>query len=453
MPPLAALPLPVAMLAAFVGGVFAGALVNWAVYGFAWHWRAVSPWSPPDESAPLRRAADRIPVWGWLGLRREESLHGRGFWVRPLAVELLMGAAWAALYWWEINRQGLIAEQFAALADRPLAAGMIVAPAWITLATFASHALLIMLLAAASLIDIDEKTIPDEITIPGTLLALVLAAVLPMSLLPQAAIRMAAPPAGVEVALPAAMDAGGGQLYVEPTTPVAPNEWPQSLRGAPHGFGLVIGLACYATWCLALTPRIWRGRRGMVFGLRVLLARVARELTRPPLVWIGLIGAAAIFAAWFYGGAAWVGLLTALVGMIGGGAMVWSVRIAASSALRVEALGFGDVTLMMMVGAFLGWQAGVIIFFLAPFAALVVGLLQLVTGRGGEIFFGPFLSLAAVALMLRWGSFWNADGPLPDVFSWPGMVVGVLALGVVLLWAILVVWRNVKELLFGTAKK
>ncbi len=448
MPPLAALPLPVALVATFVGGALAGALVNWAVYGFAWNRRAISPWSPADERAATRRRSDRIPLWGWFGLRREAVLHGRGFWVRPLVVELLMGAAWAALYWWEVERQGLIAEQFSALAGGPLAAGVLTAPTWITVATFASHALLLTLLAAASLIDIDEKTIPDEITVPGTLLGLVLAAALPMSLLPQAVLRLAAPPVGVEIAVPAGLGAGDGALYVEPMSPVAPNEWPAALDGARRWLGLAVGLACYAAWCVALTPRIWRGRRGVAFGLRVLLARVARELTRPPLLWIGLAGAGAITAVWFYGGPAWVGLLSALVGMIGGGAMVWSVRIGASSALRVEALGFGDVTLMMMVGAFLGWQAGVIIFFLAPFAALIVGLLQVVTGRGGEIYFGPFLSLATAALVVRWAWFWNADGPLADVFGWPGMVVAILAAGVVLLWAILVVWRTIKERLF-----
>ena len=57
-------------------------------------------------------------------------------------------------------------------------------------------------------------------------------------------------------------------------------------------------------------------------------------------------------------------------------------------------MGFGDVTLMMMVGAFLGWQAGVVIFFLAPFAGLVVGVLQLVLRRDDEIPYGPFLCLA-----------------------------------------------------------
>ncbi len=49
-----------------------------------------------------------------------------------------------------------------------------------------------------------------------------------------------------------------------------------------------------------------------------------------------------------------------------GGGLVWSFRIVASVVMGREALGFGDVTLMAMVGAFTGWQAVWISFFLAP---------------------------------------------------------------------------------------
>jgi leader peptidase (prepilin peptidase) / N-methyltransferase len=445
---VAAIPLTVALVGVFLAGVAAGAAVNWAVYAWAWNRRAISPWSPADAKAPPRRLADRLPIVGWWGLRREEALHGPRFWVRPAVVETLMGVGWAALYWWEVDREGLLTAQFAALAGAPVAPGVLSVPPWITWATFVSHALLVALMAAASLIDIDEKTIPDEITVPGTLLGLIVAAALPMALLPHAAIRAGAPPAGVAIGLPPGAVLQGGSLYVEPTTPVAPNEWPAAFEGFPNWSALTMGLACYAVWCMALTPRIWRGRRGVFFAMRVLLARVLRSLASPPLVWIALAGAAGITAVWYRGGAAWVGLLTALVGMIGGAAMVWAVRKAGTWALKREALGFGDVTLMMMIGSMLGWQAGVIIFFLSPFAALVVGLLQVILRRDDEIFYGPFLCLATLAVMVRWADLWNADSPLQQVFGMPWLVATVLAIGVILLWAMLVLWRNVKESLF-----
>jgi leader peptidase (prepilin peptidase)/N-methyltransferase len=447
---LAAPPLFWGLLLASVAGLIAGAFVNWAAYTLAWNQRPISPWAAAHPAAPRRRASDRLPLWGWIGLRREREIHGTGFWVRPAAVELVMAAAWAALYWWEVDQQGLVAKQFEALAGEPLARRALAVPEWTTLATFASHALLLSFMAAATLVDIDEKTIPDGITIPGTVLALLLAAILPMSLLPHVTWRSAPPAVGMPIALPVGANLNGQELYLEPLTLAAPNEWPAELNGAPRWLSLAIGSACFATWLFALTPRLFRGRRGVAYGMRVLVARVVRELLRPPLLWIGAAGVLGIVVAWYRGGAAWVGLLTVLVGMIGGGALVWAVRIVGSAALRKEAMGFGDVTLMMMIGAFLGWQPCIFIFFIAPFAALVVGVLQLILRRDDVIPYGPFLCLGALIVMTRWTDLWNDE---PDgfqaffFFGW--LVPTVLAIGIVMLGAMLVIWRNIKEALFA----
>ena len=72
-------------------GLVLGGVVNWAIYRLAWNQRPISPWGPAPPEAPPRRWSDRLPVLGWLGLRREAALHGSGFWVRPCAIELAMG--------------------------------------------------------------------------------------------------------------------------------------------------------------------------------------------------------------------------------------------------------------------------------------------------------------------------------------------------------------------------
>jgi hypothetical protein len=129
--------------------------------------------------------------------------------------------------------------------------------------------------------------------------------------------------------------------------------------------------------------------------------------------------------------------------------MVWAVRIVGSAAMRREAMGFGDVTLMMMIGAFLGWQAGILIFFLAPFAGLVVGLAQVILRRDDVIPYGPFLCLGALVVMVGWGEFWNArPHGIQALFGLPWLVPGVLAIGLVMLGAMLVIWRNIKEAIF-----
>jgi hypothetical protein len=75
-------------------------------------------------------------------------------------------------------------------------------------------------------------------------------------------------------------------------------------------------------------------------------------------------------------------LLTALVGMATGGLLVWFFRIVFGWVLAEEANGFGDGTLKAVIGAFLGWQATLIVLFLAPFAAVAIAVGQwLLTGR------------------------------------------------------------------------
>jgi prepilin signal peptidase PulO-like enzyme (type II secretory pathway) len=371
-----------------------------------------------------------------------------------LSIELLFPCLLAGLYWWEVGAQGLIASQTLDTPVGPTALGVLVpgfqAPSAVLHVTFLAHVLLATLMLVASFIDIDEKTIPDEVTVTGTLIGLLLACLAPLAMLPEvkeqaglsttgAVIRVGQPP------IPA-IGANGGTLHVEPVTVVSPLDWPMLFEGAPNWRSLVIGLACFWLWGFALAPRIWRRSRGFVFAIKLIMLRVLRELGRPPLPFIMLAGTFVILAAWWWSGRAWVGLLSALTAMTASGGIIWAVRIIGSAALKREAMGFGDVTLMIMMGTLLGWQASLILFFLAPLAGIVIGMTQLFLRSDDVIPFGPFLCLAACVVVVCWAAIWNWAEPL---FALGWLLPSVLVICLGLLGLMLAAWRQIKMLLFG----
>ena len=392
-----------------VFGACVGSLLNLGVYRLAWNARAISPWSAALPDAPPRRWHDRIPILGWIGLRREAGLHGMGFWIRPMLLELCCGVGFAALYWWEIERLGLVRP---GVSPQPLAD---------LYAQFACHGVLISLMLVASLIDVDEKIIPDAITVPGTWFGLLAAAVYPWSLLPDAA-------------------PGGGFLRL-----TSPNRWPGWLDGFPHVWPLVIGLGCWWLWCAALTHRTWYGRHGWVRALQLLCARLRREPSTWRILLMGAIGSAGIAVVWAVRGAHWAGLLSALVGMVASGGIVWVIRVVAGGVLHREAMGFGDVTLMAMIGAFLGWQPCLIVFFFAPFAALLGAVFSLIVHRQTEIWYGPFLCLLALAVIVAWARVWERAEPMFAL----GWLLGVVLLVCLLLMVPLLVLMRLIRVGFG----
>lgn len=131
----------------------------------------------------------------------------------------------------------------------------------------------------------------------------------------------------------------------------------------------------------------------------------------------------------------WHGLAVSAAGFLVGGGVIWFVRIVGAWVFRREAMGFGDVILMAMIGSFLGWQPTLIVFFLAPICALVVVAVTLAFSRSREIPFGPYLSLGALVVVLGWRQLFEVS----ERFFSLGPFVPVLAviLGVVL---ILVLW-------------
>ncbi|MEJ7592358.1 MAG: A24 family peptidase [Planctomycetaceae bacterium] len=130
------------------------------------------------------------------------------------------------------------------------------------------------------------------------------------------------------------------------------------------------------------------------------------------------------------------GLLWSLCGLLTGAGLMWAARIAAHLILGMPAIGFGDVTLMAMIGAFMGWQPTLCVLAIAPLVGLVLGLGgRVVTGRS-FVAFGPYLCIAAYIVLCTWRMLWEGI-QLKMIFShWPtvaGMVAGSFVVFCVLL--------------------
>ena len=110
---------------------------------------------------------------------------------------------------------------------------------------------------------------------------------------------------------------------------------------------------------------------------------------------------------WYDAHRSWHALAWSCSGMVTGAAVTWVARLVSSRVLGQEAMGLGDVTLMAMIGSFLGWQAVLLVFLLAPLAGLTVGVtITLVSGKT-YLPYGPWLSLATLFVLFQWGWLWE----------------------------------------------
>jgi leader peptidase (prepilin peptidase) / N-methyltransferase len=396
----------------FLLGTLLGSQLNRGIYRLAWNPRPIGPWSSPHPAAPPRRGWDRVPVVGWFGLRRESTLHGAGYWVRPALLELAVGAGLAWLYWWQVDQAAL----YPVHVPKPELTTLV--------AQYLIHTGLISLMIVATFIDLDEKTIPDAITLPGTLLLLALAAMFP------------------KTALPDIFTVAVGGQYTGPLLVSSPNPWPPWLNDSP---GLAIGIGCLVGWALAIWPKTATLRCGLIKAMRYLTVSMFRYPYWKVMVTVTAVCSLLIAAVWMRGADSWESLLSALVGMAFGGGLIWAVRIIGSGALGKEAMGFGDVTLMAMIGACVGWQPSLMVFFMAPFVAVIFCLLQWILTRRRDIAFGPYLCGAALVLLLFWDPIWKQARP---IFGLGWLIPQVLFFCLILMGGLLSLWRITEQLLF-----
>ena len=140
------------------------------------------------------------------------------------------------------------------------------------------------------------------------------------------------------------------------------------------------------------------------------------------------------------------GLAWSMAGLLMGASLTWLVRCLSHRLLGYPALGLGDVTLMAMVGAFIGWQATLCVLAISPLTGIVIGVpVKLLIGRS-FVAYGPYLALSAVLVMGTWRWLWADYFTLRDVFShWPS-VAGLIAFSYVVLCVLLFLLRIFRTL-------
>ncbi|MGB3242091.1 MAG: prepilin peptidase [Candidatus Omnitrophota bacterium] len=92
--------------------------------------------------------------------------------------------------------------------------------------------------------------------------------------------------------------------------------------------------------------------------------------------------------------------LNSFLGALAGGGSMFLLGFFGELIFRKESLGGGDVKLMAMIGAFLGWKLVLVTFFLAPVLGLGVALFMKVKRNKEIIPYAPYLSLGAVISLL-----------------------------------------------------
>ncbi len=91
-----------------------------------------------------------------------------------------------------------------------------------------------------------------------------------------------------------------------------------------------------------------------------------------------------------------------LIGLLIGGGILWGIAELYFMLRKVDGMGGGDIKLLAMIGAFLGWQSLPFVIFASSLSGSIIGILAMLKQKKGgqtRIPFGPFLSIAALAYL------------------------------------------------------
>lgn len=397
----------VATFFSFLFGACVGSFLNVVAYRIPAGKSIVHPPSACPKCGHRLAAWDNIPVLGWLLLRGKCRYCKAPVSARYPLIEFFTASLFAFTY------VGMFVMQWGPCVDAapavnqygmPVAqAGMLVfAEHW---PVFVLYVAMIGFLLAASLIDADHFIIPLEIPWLLTLVGVIAHAFIGNWRIPGHLVQTSA-------AVPLMTLLGGIGLIVSIVL-LRLGMFRQSFaEGEP-----MLDHERKAIEAGETTASI-EAMRVLDYEPRDYSARdVRREITHeivfllPPLLLAALGGFIAsrnpalgesINATRYLGGA-----IGSIFGAFIAAMVVWTTRILGSLGFGKEAMGMGDVHLMLGVGAVIGAAFGTIAFFVAPFFGLFYGLYRLIRREGHQLPYGPYLAAASVLMIFVGCPIWN----------------------------------------------
>ncbi len=365
----------------FCFGAVVGSFINVVVYRLPAGMSVISPPSRCPTCGARLAWRENFPIIGWLLIRGRCRHCGARVAAQYPLVELLMALLFTGLYaayymagpsvpWW-----GKVGGEWwfrsGVIRSMPM---------------FIAHLVLIAGLMAMTLIDARTFTIPIQVPLVITAVALV-----------------AAPVQGVIQALVPFL------RQPDPNWPVPAANWQWFMTAAGGAIGIALSTVLLRMGVLRQSFADYEqhvpagqtigdyphARREMLVEIIFLLPC----LTGLAVGWFlgaGLPGSGPPIAVQALGGA--------LLGYLVGGGLIWMVRIIATLAFGREAMGAGDIHLLAAVGAVLGATVPIWVFFLAPFSGLLwiavsKGLLTVLRTARRELPYGPHLAVATLAVM------------------------------------------------------
>jgi leader peptidase (prepilin peptidase)/N-methyltransferase len=157
-------------------------------------------------------------------------------------------------------------------------------------------------------------------------------------------------------------------------------------------FGLSLNYLFYFSFVAAL----------IVITVIDLYHQIIPDVISIPGIGVGLLGALIVHYITFF---------NSLLGILLGGGSLFVVATLYQRLFKREGMGGGDVKLLAMIGAFLGWESVILTILLSSLIGSITGIIiMVIKGKDFKyaIPFGPFLSLGAVIAL-----FYKSE-----IFSW-----------------------------------